>query len=410
MLAFLSSSLPSPTVAAKSSRPQHLNSFVVLTKKSSSRRLSRRRYSIASSCSTASNSSDDESDGSDLEPEDCCVLYESYAAVTKRNSQPASIRWSDLQRAQNASEVADLLAALRLKRRHTRDGKALELTALELCFEFLTVDELQNAAQVCTAFHEVVKASEMLLTGQYSRQWRAKMLPETYVKLAYRDQLVLCTARRSDANYELSTRSAITHLPDGKYRVVNNSMLRKFDKGAVDSIRGVQKLPVLSCARALQRNILYYEVSLKGCGSVGLASVSDAATRNAFGFGSGEHVGWKGVSYAYHGNDGDFVFNDGAKPYGGEWGAFGPSWGRTTALSDNQKDDTPTFTVGCGLDADKHQIFFTLNGEMVGTAPTAVLPGDYAAAVSLHAFGDEAMINAGASPFLFDIEGFCASP
>ncbi|KAG3232021.1 hypothetical protein PI124_g22890 [Phytophthora idaei] len=98
-------------------------------------------------------------------------------------------------------------------------------------------------------------------------------------------------------------------------------------------------------------------------------------------------------------NDGDFVFNDGAKPYGGEWGAFGPSWGRAKALSDNQEDNDPMFTVGCGLDADKHQIFFTLNGEMVG-----------AAAVSLHAFGDEAVINAGAAPFLFDIEGFCASP
>ncbi|KUF79199.1 Ran-binding protein 10 [Phytophthora nicotianae] len=272
------------------------------------------------------------------------------------------------------------------------------------------MEELQSAAQVCTAFHDAVTASEMLLTGLYSRQWRAKMLPETYVTLPYNDQLVLCAARRSDAIYELSTRSAVTHLPDGKDRVVNNSMLRNFDKGAVDSIRGVHKLPVLSCARALKKNISYYEVSLKGSGSVGLASVSDATTRNAYGFGSGEHVGWKGVSYAYHGNDGDFVFNDGTKPYGGEWGAFGPSWGRASPPSNNEEDDVPMFTVGCGLDADKQQVFFTLNGEMVGIAPTMVLPGDYAAAVSLHAFGDEAGINVGAAPFLFDIEGFCASP
>ncbi|POM71006.1 Hypothetical protein PHPALM_12487 [Phytophthora palmivora] len=293
MLSMLSSSLPSPTVPTASSRLPHLNSFVVLTKKPSSRRLSRRRGSIASSCSTASNSSDDESDASDLETEDCCVVYESYAAVTKRNSQHGTIRWSDLQRSQNSAHVASLLAALRLKRQHTRDGEALELAALELCFEFLTLEELQTAAQVCTAFHDVVSSSEMLLTGLYSRQWRTKMLPETYVTLPYSDQLVLCAARRSDDSYELSTRSAVTHLADGKYHVVNNSMLRNFDKGTVDSIRGVKKLPVLSCARALQKNISYYEVSLKGCGSVGLVSISDATTRNAYGFGSGEHVGWK---------------------------------------------------------------------------------------------------------------------
>jgi hypothetical protein len=409
------SSLPSPTVPAMSSSLPHLHSFVVLTKKPSARRLSRRRGSIASSCSTASNSSDDEA--SDLEPEDCCaVAYESYAAVTKRHNQPAALadlRWSDLRRShQGEGELAGLLAALRLKRRHTRDGEPMELAALELCFEFLTLEELQQAAQVCAAFRDVVTHSEMLFTGLYSRQWRSQMLPNTYLSLNYRDQFALCAARRVDATYELSTRSAVTHLPSGEYQVANNSMLRNFDKGAVDSVRGVKPLPVLSCARALHKSISYYEVSLKGCGSVGLASVSDAATRNAYGFGSGEHVGWKGVSYGYHGNDGDFVFNDGAKPYGGEWGAFGPSWGRAKAQSENQEEgqEALVFTVGCGLDGEKHQVFFTLNGEMVGAAPATVLPGDYAAAVSLHDFGDEAVINVGAAPFLFDIEGFCASP
>lgn len=411
----LSSSLPSPTTPTLS-RPTHLNSFVVLTKKNSVRRLSRRR-SVASLASTASNSSDDESDASD---DECCVAYESYAAVTKRNNQPAAarlsreLRWSDLQLSYDAAETAKLLAAMRLKRRHTRDGESLELAALELCFEFLTLEELQAATVVCKGFYEVVAHSEMLLSGMYARQWRRdqRMLPAAYVTLPYADQLALCAGRRADAAYELSTRSAVTHLPNGEYKLVNNSMLRKFEKGAVDSVRGVKKLPVLSCARALHKCVSYYEVSMKGCGSVGLASLSDAAARNAYGFGSGEHVGWKGVSYGYHGNDGDFVYNDGAKPYGGAWEAFGPSWGRADARSENQEEEeeeAPTFTVGCGLDADKHQVFFTLNGELVGTASATVLPGDYAAAVSLHAFGDEAVINVGTIPFLFDIEGFCAS-
>ena len=62
------------------------------------------------------------------------------------------------------------------------------------------------------------------------------------------------------------------------------------------------------------------------------------------------------------------------------------------------------------MDAGNRQVFFTLNGAMIGVAPTSVLPGDYAAAVSLHAFGDRAVLNAGAAPFVFDIEAFCASP
>ncbi|KAG2528891.1 hypothetical protein JM16_000948 [Phytophthora kernoviae] len=418
MLSELLSSLPSPTPTL-SSRLSHLNSFVVLTKKSSpsSRRLSRRSSvaSICSSTSTASNSSDDESESSDLDGDDCCLAYESYAAVTKRNNLPATarsswdLRWSDLQLSKNSAETSKLLAAMRLKRRHTRNGEALELTALELCFEFLTLEELHAAALVCTGFHDVVVSSEMLLSGLYTRQWRrdGKMLPATYVMLPYCEQLTLCAGRRTDTNYELSTRSAVTHLPDGKYKVVNNSMLRNFEKGAVDSVRGVKSLPVLSCALALNKGISYYEVDMKGCGSVGLASLSDAAARNAYGFGSGEHVGWKGLSYGYHGNDGDFVYNDGEKPYGGAWESFGPSWGRAHARFGNQEEEeeeAPTFTVGCGLDADKHQVFFTLNGELVGAAPTTVLPGDYAAAVSLHAFGDEAVVNVGAAPFLFDIE------
>lgn len=409
MLTPLSSSLPSPIVPASYSRLPHLNSFVVLTKKSSSRCFSRRRYSITSSCSTATDSSDDESDVSELESEDCCIAYESYAAVAKRNNQLISIRWGDLQRGQSTTEVLKLLAALRLKRRHTRDGEALELAALELCFEFLTIDELQRTSQVCAAFHEVVTTSKMLLTGLYSRKWCTKMLPAPYVELSYRDQLLMCASRRSNAICKLSTRGTVTVLPDGKCRVLNNSMLRNFDKGTIDSIRSIKNLPVLACARALHKNILYFEVSLKGCGSVGLASMSDSATRNAYGFGSDEHVGWKGISYAYHGNDGDFVYNDGTKPYGGEWSVFGPSWGQVLAPR-NQNEDVIAFTVGCGLDASKRRIFFTLDGEMIGMAPVKVRPGDYAAAVSLHAFGDQAILNAGAAPFLFDIEGFCASP
>uniref|UniRef100_M4BNL1 SPRY domain-containing protein n=1 Tax=Hyaloperonospora arabidopsidis (strain Emoy2) TaxID=559515 RepID=M4BNL1_HYAAE len=321
--------------------------------------------------------------------------------------------WNDLQLAQISGPIDVLVATVRQKRRSSIDGgNPLEFTALELCFEFLTIKELlQSVVHVCVLFHDVVVQSQTLLTGPYCRQWRAnKMLPKSYVTLCYHDQITLCTARRADALYELSTRSAVTRLPNGTYDVVNNSMLRSFATGSIDSIRGVKKLPLLSCAQALHKQISYFEVSLQGSGSVGLVSISDGAARGAYGFGSREHVGWNGVSYGYHGNDGDFVFNDGTKPYGGERRAFGPLWGRASTAQCKQ-ESSRVATVGCGLDAGKREVFFTLNGEMIGVARTTeVLPGDYAAAVSLHAFGDRAVINAGAAPFVFDIEAFCASP
>ncbi|RLN90065.1 hypothetical protein BBJ28_00015239, partial [Nothophytophthora sp. Chile5] len=318
---------------------------------------------------------DDDSDDELATPElTACEAYESYAAVAKRSSSPASreLRWSDLNRPSAASSStfesssSSFLSrffgkTLRLQR---PSGQTMELQALELCFEFLDLEDLQTAARVCRAFHSVVEESQMLLSGLYSRQWRREMLPRAYVTLPYHDQLALCAFRHADATSPLSTRSSVETTATGTSRVTNNSMLRSFAKGAVDSVRGVTPLPVLSCARALQKQISYYEVRLKGCGSVGLASLSDATTRDAYGFGSREHVGWKGISYGYHGNDGDFVFNDGAKPYGGVWEPFGPSWGRVDAHL--AEKEAATFTVGCGLDADQHQVFFTLNGKLVG--------------------------------------------
>ncbi|RLN49496.1 hypothetical protein BBJ28_00011125, partial [Nothophytophthora sp. Chile5] len=330
MLTMLHSSLPSPVTPSLHARPMQLNTFVVLTKKSSLRRLPRRCHSFASTSSTCSSSSstcsDDDSDDELATPElAACEAYESYAAVAKRSSSPASreLRWSDLNRPSAASSSAfeppsSFLSrffgkTLRLQR---PSGQTMELQALELCFEFLDLEDLQTATRVCRAFHSVVAESQMLLSGLYSRQWRCEMLPRTYVTLPYHDQLALCAFRRAEATYPLSTRSSVETTATGTSRVTNNSMLRSFARGAVDSVRGVAPLPVLSCARALQKQISYYEVRLKGCGSVGLASLSDATTRDAYGFGSREHVGWKGISYGYHGNDGDFVFNDGAKPYG----------------------------------------------------------------------------------------------
>lgn len=412
-----------------------------------SKRLARHssRSSNSSSCSTAGSDDDheeeeeDDEGDSDEEPADDkehmqgCLAYASYAAVAGR-ARSASLRWEDLDRRPRL-DLAQLLTlaeqksakakskksggSFRKPQRATRrvanahdERRAMGVAlALEMSFAFLQLDDLQTASHTCRAFRDVVMTSRTLITSMYARQWRAsRPLPREYAALPFADQLALVTRQNAGepTASALSTRSAVEPTADGSLLVTNNSMLRSFARGSIDSVRGAEPLPWLACARALHKRVAYYEVSMRGCGSVGVAAVSasegKASASCGYGFGSEAHVGWTGVSYGYHGNDGDFVFNDGSIAYGGEWKPFGPSWG------DDHGSDT-TVTIGCGLDADKRALFFTLNGKLVGHAPvTLAEPARYALAVSLHSFGDAAKLNLGAGAFLYDIEGYCASP
>ncbi|TYZ57609.1 hypothetical protein PybrP1_008565 [[Pythium] brassicae (nom. inval.)] len=419
-----------------------LRGFVVLTAKPP------RRARLASSCSSVSSTSstasededDDEHDPDNCDPAglDCSMAYESYAAVTSRynNSRsggsPRDLRWSDLNRGVGPRgprvALAKFLSARpsnqHARRRQLRKGESAssspgvaenelpEPHALELCLEFLDVDDLVASALVCADFHRVVTSAGHLLSALYSRKWRPSASPPlgaAYHAVPFPEQLEM--VRRRDAQqaleYPVVARGAVQqNAADGTYALLNNSMLRSFARGSVESFRGAQPLPVLPCARVLGQQLAYFEVSMKGCGSVGIASLSDAASRGAYGFGSEEHLGWKPVSYGYHGNDGDFVFNDGSAAYGGEWAPLGPAWGAVDAQGD---PDAATFTVGCGVDTASGRLFFTLNGTLAGQARVAVLKGEYAAAVSLHSYGDAATLNVGSAPFRFDIEGFCAS-
>ncbi|DAZ99400.1 TPA: hypothetical protein N0F65_005302 [Lagenidium giganteum] len=361
----------------------------------------------------------------EMDAQDENVAYESYGAVLSRYNQNAErgvtrqLRWSDLNRPRfhlgrylkNANKTTSQKPRKRqLKRSASSTGTdVLEVQAWELCFEFLTLDEIQQATLVCSEWREIVTTSRLLLLGIYCRKWRPSMasIPSTYMDLSYPQLVTLNAKRRETMDFALSTRSGVTRHADGKYEVVNNSMLRSFARGSIDSVRGTKPLPVLSCAEALRMRVGYFEVTLKGCGSVGVVSLSDEASKTAYGFGSEEHIGWKGISFGYHGNDGDFVYNDGSAPYGGEWQPFGPSWGNVNAATD---EDAAAFIVGCGVNMLSNQLFFTLNGQLVGNAPVALPEGEYTAAVALHAFGDSAILNMGTVPFAFDIEGFCASP
>lgn len=360
---------------------------------------------------------------------DDCVAFESYAAVAARYQSGAAtsptrdLRWSDIARprlyvasflstnkaTKNGKPLSQKARKRQLRRAGTSSGSAndhLEIHALELCFEFLELADLQRATLVCSEFRDVVVGSARLLVGLYARKWQVS-LSSAYYTLGFKPMLDMFMQRRADVEYlPVTTRSQVTKRADTTTEIVNNSLLRILTRSAVDSVRSTQPLPVLSCARALGRQVGYFEVTMKGCGSVGVVSISDASTRSAYGYGSDEHVGWKGISYGYHGNDGDFVYNDGTAKYGGEWKPYGPSWG---GMNTHDDADAAQFVVGCGLDMATHRLFFTRNGTFLGFAPVAVPAGEYAAAVSLHEFNDSAILNGGSAPFRYDIEGFCAS-
>lgn len=443
-------------------QPSKLRGYVVLTAKAPRRARLTSACSLSSTTSsTSSTASEDEDDDDDDDEQDqhdqqyqqyqdptaldCSMAYESYAAVTSRynnnnsngggGGSPRELRWSDLNRSSGRGPRIELTKFLSTKSSQNarkrqlkknasssttsaagvsknQENELLEMHTLELCLEFLDVDDLINGTLVCAEFRHVITESKRLLLTLYSHQWRpftAAPLGGAYLTASFQDQLAMVRScdRKSQMQYPLATRSSVNqNAVNGTYEVHNNSMLRSFARGSVDSFRGTQALPLLPCARALQKQLSYFEVSMKGCGSVGVVSLSDEASRNAYGFGSEEHLGWKPVSYGYHGNDGDFVYNDGSAAYGGEWTPLGPSWGAVDAQSDA---DAPTFTVGCGLNRATSALFFTLNGTLVGIAPVAILKGEYAAAVSLHSYGDAATLNVGSVPFRFDIEAFCAS-
>lgn len=422
-----------------SPRPNTLRTYIVLnTKSSRGRLLSFADVLEETSCSPPSDWSMSKKTSTTKQTgvhiPDECLAYESYAAVASRfqastsTSPTRDLRWSDISRPRlhlgsllststsnnkNRKPLSQKARKRQLRRasNHGNPNDHLDVHALELCFEFLDLADLHHAIAVCTDFRDAITSSGRLVMDIYAQKWHLHIsspMAREYYTLGFQPALEMYKHRRTDLDYKPTTRSQVTKRHDATYEIVNNSLLRVLTHGAVDSVRGADALPVLSCARALGHRVSYFEVAMIGCGSVGVVSISDAVTCRAYGYGSHEHVGWKGVSFGYHGNDGDFVYNDGAAPYGGEWKPYGPSWGgkNTNEVADAT---TTTFTVGCGLNLTTRQLFFTLNGTFVGFAPVAVPQGDYAAAVSLHEFNDTAIMNAGSAPFRFNIEGFCAS-
>jgi len=170
----------------------------------------------------------------------------------------------------------------------------------------------------------------------------------------------------------------------------------------------------------------YFEATVWGEGSVGIVSIETEADRMLYGDGSQLHIGWKGLSYGYHNDDG-FVYiannlnqqNRQRNGYNYRKVRYGPLWGRGVRqdavpvegqeAGDGDVRDDPPSVVGCGYNLATNNLFFTLDGAFLDLVPSCKTnPGvAYAAAVTLHNLGDRVRLNLGQFPFVFNIDHYC---
>ncbi|KAF1331286.1 Spry domain-containing protein, partial [Globisporangium splendens] len=288
-----------------------------------------------------------------------------------------------------------------------RIGDALDADLLGVCIGFLDYMSLVTCQSVSKEWHRLLQ-DPFVWEQFYATMWRLKC--STPLPSGYRHAILphfkdVCASRMA-SQFALSTRARSWIRKNGNVFAHNDAMHHHtFRVGGIESIRTESALQPLACARALGASICYFEASILGCGSVGVASISTTAERIAYGFGSQSHLGWYPVSYGYHGDDGFLYWNDGkVRTVGGAQRAYGPSWGDTMSLGQRK---AAFVTIGCGFCLDTRQLFYTIDGRFIGVAPVKVKPScAFAAAVSLHQIGDSAEINFGCSAFKFDIEAY----
>lgn len=163
--------------------------------------------------------------------------------------------------------------------------------------------------------------------------------------------------------------------------------------------------------------IAYYEVCVTGS-SVGLTH-GDNYHPSRRPSSNHCHIGWCETAYGYHSDDGSkwrndkvgrpaVVFDTATDTEMIQGEVFAEPFGNCAAKPD---------VIGCGIDFKRRSIFFTKNGQLMGTAfeDVDVDPGGVGLAygafgllptVTLHERGDECRFNFGSQPFLFDVLAF----
>ncbi|KAI3820124.1 hypothetical protein L1987_13982 [Smallanthus sonchifolius] len=140
-----------------------------------------------------------------------------------------------------------------------------------------------------------------------------------------------------------------------------------------------------NCPAPVKRLFYYFEIYVKNAGAKGNIAIGFTTE----GYNMRRQPGWEANSFGYHGDDGLLYRGQGK----------GETFGPTFSTGD---------TVGGGINYASQELFFTKNGQLVGTVEKDV-KGRLYPTVAVHSQNEEVSVNFGKDPFLFDIKSYEAA-
>ncbi|KAK1436471.1 hypothetical protein QVD17_02251 [Tagetes erecta] len=140
-----------------------------------------------------------------------------------------------------------------------------------------------------------------------------------------------------------------------------------------------------NCPAPVKRLFYYFEMYVKNAGAKGNIAIGFTTE----GFNLRRQPGWEANSFGYHGDDGLLYRGQGK----------GDTFGPTYSTGD---------TVGAGINYASQELFFTKNGQVVGTVEKDV-KGRFYPTIAVHSQNEEVSVNFGEDPFLFDIKAYEAA-
>lgn len=127
--------------------------------------------------------------------------------------------------------------------------------------------------------------------------------------------------------------------------------------------------------------VAYFEITVLNLGRYGYLAIGMSQSTSTD---KEAHLGWTSSTYGWHADIGCIFHNS----------------GQGTAFSERWKQGD---VVGCGIDWQREQIFWTLNGQYMGTSPGKVdVLEVWYPSVSMQSHGERIRANFGEEPFLFN--------